>query len=197
MIDTAELYLTAAVDALRANDDLFKTPEIARASCLIMPDDRTAPNAGHLFIGVRTNQQQSVGNSPDRLDEEVGVLVAITVRTSDTPSDRLGNRTIRKEETRRQLSISEAKELVIRTLHNQNAVIRACQEVLLAREGEPIEWPALTPLSYRSGSSTGPQVVGPGHFEATDPEGRLGEGRTDSGLLLKLTFGGGRRFRAL
>jgi hypothetical protein len=197
MIDTGELYLTAALETLRKDRTLFPSREIATASCLIMPDDKTPPNAGRLFIGMRVNNQQAASNPANRLDEEVGIMVAVTLRTSDTASDRMGNRTVRREETRRQLSIYEVKELVLKSLHNTNEVLRACQELILAREGEPIEWPALTPLNYRSAGGSGPQVVGPGHFGADNPEGRLAEGRSDSGLLLKLIFGGGRRYRLL
>lgn len=196
MIETADIYAQAALEALRDNRNLFSSEKIAAASCLITPDDRPAPNCGVLFLGVRPTIRV-VKQVPARLYEEVQIIVAVTLRTTGVPTDRAGEARMsnKPDRSRFRLTLNEVKTEILRTLHASNDVLIRGQKLLVAYDSEQLPYPLLSPLTFVRGPSEGPQVVSSDHFGAfsdSSPE----KGRIESGLLLKLFFSGGRRYRA-
>lgn len=191
-MDTGDIYLQACLKALRADTTLFPEQKVAAASCLIMPDDRPAPNAGYLFIGLRLGDQSTVSQPAKALHDKIAIKVAISVRTTDIPTDRVGNNRYSTTDTTKtpRLTVNEIKEQVTQVLHQNDTVLGYAQDLIETDSHYPI----LTPLSYSSGSGTGPRVVGPEHYQSNNPES-TNKGRNDSGLLLILTFSGGERYR--
>lgn len=197
-MDTQDVYLQAALALLRENRNLFPVASLANASCLIMPDDRVAPNAGRLFIGLRPAQHMVVDPSPYHLYDRVGVIVTITLRTADVPSDRVGQNRVSRTKTKTRPyppTITEAKDHVIRTLHANNDVVCKAQQIILAEEEGQLDYPALTPLHYQSVNASGPTVVGSDHFLSGNEQLGKSEGNANMGLFLRLQFGDGQRFR--
>lgn len=197
MIDLTDLYLQAAIESLRANRTLFPTAQLAAASCLVMPDDKAPPNAGYLFIGLRGADTSIVGAHPRRLHDKAAIVTVITIRTDNIPTDRKGASRYSKHPATvsDRPSINQIKSEILRTLHQSDALLGLVQTRLASQEPGVLEWPALGVLNYASGSSTGPQVVGPEHFEAGDERAQV-EGRNESGLVFRMTFTGAERYQA-
>ena len=161
----------------------------------ITMDDRPPPWAGLFYVALYKANPKAHSPTPIRFYEETSIVAAITVRATDTPADRYGITRVsrvKEEKPDSRLSINEISERVIQAIHS-NATIISEGNKLIEREDGNLLWPLLTPLYYESETVNGPQVVGPGHFRASKPEGES-RGETDSGLLLKLTFSGGTRY---
>lgn len=190
----SDAYLQAARDILRLNRTLFSSENIAAASCDITPDDRPNPNAGQLFIGLYKGAIRTEAPGSGFHYEQSSIVVAITLRTADRMTDRLGRTAISRERisayTNYPLSIDEVSDIVINDLSEQASVLERANTIIYNVEG-PTPYPCASPLRYESESSGGPTPVGVSHFcyQMSDDK----KGNPDSGLLLKLNFVGGER----
>lgn len=189
----ADAYLQAARTAIRANTTLF--PDSSRLGmCEITMDDRPHPWSGIWFIGLYKGDVRRVNATPQRLYEEVSLMAAITYRTTDTPSDRVGPSRISKVEIEhgpKRLSIDEIADEVINTLSNNEQILVLGND-LICNDEATAEWPLMTPLTFLQETTNGPQVVDNEHFRAAPGEEQFEN--DDHGLLLKLTFDGGKRY---
>jgi hypothetical protein len=194
-MDLGDVYASAALVRLRSSRKLFVSEKIANASCLIMPDSKTAPNAGYLFIGVRPAQQVVEKQVARTLYERVSIIISLTVRTTDIASDRVGvARMNRSREDQERLTIYQAKEEIIRVLHESDDLLKETVTLLRQNEAGKLYWPCASPLIYQSVSPRGVQPVSGDHFGSATNDV---ETRNDSGLLMEITFTGGLRYRQL
>lgn len=192
----SDAYLQAVVTVLRNDRNLFPNPEVANASCAITTDDRPHAYAGSYFIACYKNEVVGIQGT-QRHHEYCSIVTAITLRTSDTPQDRIGPARISKDiqaHPRLRYSIDELSELVINAISHSEQIIIEGNNILQQAERDSGSC-LLTPLYYEQETPNGPQIVGPNHFRSGNP--KTGDGSRESGLLNKITFAGGERYRVL
>lgn len=185
-------------------NSLYSGLGLTAANCRIMPDERPIPKCGREFFSIYGSAWQPFRETGSKsIHEEYQVTVAITLRTTQIPFDRQGEKSYVHENMtdaeRLGFAIDQRAVQVMNALHNNHVVMETANDVLNTyyNPGDDPElpdpgtlYPFLTTLKWEM-TTPSPIIVGPSHFSSEDsnPE--------EAGFLLNVVFGGCYRSRIL
>ncbi len=197
-MNASDAYLQAVRKLLRADTTLFPNEGTAKESCDITVDQRPFAYAGKLFIALfveEDNQGTRVFNTDV---EQVSIAVAITLRTSDTPYDRKGAARYSRDRAAHpaERALSDITKTVKELIHDNVEVIKE-GNCYISEDEDNLDWPLLTTLYYSTKNAAGPQAVSDDHFHAQIERSSDIRSDEDTGLLMKLVFSGGSRYKRL
>lgn len=166
----------------------------AEGAIQIMPDDRPTPDCGILFIGIRPFERLLEGD--DTYEKvEVGLKLAITMRTSDLAWDRSGiNALIRSRysQTAPKRVISWIASMVIQAMQINARLILQIANTAEEFENQPLLLHELS-LALPNGLPPAREVTASHFFSSQRAAGT----RDSAGLLQELTFDKGLWFHNL
>lgn len=151
-------------------------------SCQVQFDGQPQPNCGEQFISVHGGSWTGISGDHD-LDERFSVLVTVTRRLGEVPTDRTGIALLDLANTGLEATCRE----IVGAIHFQYAVMNAANSVYIADPFAKFE----EPLLFVDGGHSDPK--GPEWFNAENFVSATGQKWANAGVAQTLTFGQARR----